>query len=124
MKDLIDWDALMPLDHCAGGHDNHMRKLLRGAEVLAHWNEGDWQGTVATAVKLADGRFAYYSDSYGSCSGCDSWEDASDELVRILCEELAESAKIFDSMESMLVSLDAEKEEFADELAKLLRAQS
>ena len=124
MKDLIDWDALMPLDRCAGGHDNHMRKLFRGAEVLAHWNEGDWQGTVATAVKLADGRFAYYSDSYGSCSGCDSWEDASDELVRILCEELAESAKIFDSMESMLVSLDAEKEEFADELAKLLRAQS
>ena len=122
MKNLINWDALMPIYPCAGGHDEHMKNLFRGATVLAHWSEDEYQGSVATAVKLEDGRFAYYSDLYGSCSECDAWEDADDKQVRTLCEELADRAKTFDTMDAMLASLDAEKEQFADELAKVIRS--
>ena len=121
MKNLINWNDLMPLSRDAGGHDEHMKKLFRGAVVLAHWNEGDYSGEVATAVKLEDGRFAYYSDNYGSCSGCDAWEGANDNEIRFLCEELAKDTKTFNTMNEMLASLDAEKREFADELAEKIR---
>lgn len=39
-----------------------------------------------------------------------------------MCEELADGAKTFDTMDAMLASLDAEKELFADELAKMIRS--
>lgn len=102
MQKLIDWDAIMPMSRYAGGHDCQMLSLFKGAKVLAHWNEGDDRGQVATAVQLADGRFAWYQDSYGSCSGCDSWEDADDESVRKLCIDLANSARVFTTMQEML----------------------
>lgn len=97
LQQLIDWDAIMPLERFAGGHDEQMQKLFKGAKVLSHWNEGNWQGMVATAVELPDGRCLLYNDYYGSCSGCDSWENASDEGVRKLCIDLANGAYIFPS---------------------------
>lgn len=101
MQALIDWDTIMPMGRYAGGHDGQMKALFKGATVLAHWNEGDYQGSVATAVRLADGRFAWYQDSYGSCSGCDSWEDASDQSVRKLCIDLANGARVFQTLDEM-----------------------
>jgi hypothetical protein len=96
LEELIDWPAIMPMSRAAGGHDEQMQSLFRGATVLSHWNEDDYQGMVATVVRLEDGRIAAYNDYYGSCSGCDSWEDATDDEVRTLCRNLANSAKIFD----------------------------
>lgn len=101
LQDLIDWDNIMPMSRYAGGHDDQMCGLFKGATVLAHWNEGDWQGKVATAVKLEDGRVCCYCDYYGSCSGCDAWENATDEDIRVMCRGLANSAKIFDDIEDM-----------------------
>lgn len=97
LKDLIDWEKVMPMPRYAGGHDDQMRGLLRGAVVLAHWNEGDWQGSVATMVRLPDGRVAAYTDYYGSCPGCDCWDGASDENVRKLCTNLANGAYVWPS---------------------------
>lgn len=95
MADLVDWDAIMPMRRSAGGHDEQMRSLFRGATVLAHYNCGDYQGEVATIVKLQDGRVAAYCDYYGSCSGCDSWEDSTDADARKLCTDLARSAYVW-----------------------------
>jgi hypothetical protein len=111
LQDLIDWDSIIPMDRYAGGHDAQMRGLFKGATVLAHWNEGDWQGQVATMAKLSDGRIVVYDDYYGSCSGCDAWEDATDQTVRKLCIDLANGARIFDSQEEAVEWLKSEHRE-------------
>lgn len=107
LQKLIDWTAIMPMSRYAGGHDDQMEGLFKNAKVIAHWNEGDYQGSVATCVQLEDGRFAIYNDYYGSCSGCDSWEDASDEEVRKMCIDLANSALVFESLSDVKEFLSA-----------------
>jgi hypothetical protein len=99
LQELIDWDAVMPLPRYAGGHDEQMKLLFKNSTVLAHWNEGDYQGVVSTVCRLQDGRITAINDYYGSCSGCDCWEDATDDDVRRLCIDLANGAKIFQSVE-------------------------
>lgn len=37
--------------------------------------ENDYQGSEAFVAKLNDGRWMFYEWSYGSCSGCDHWEN-------------------------------------------------
>lgn len=106
LQEYIDWPNIMKMKRYAGGHDEQMRGLFKDAEVLGHWNEGDYQGMVATCVKL-NGKFIVYNDYYGSCSGCDAWEDSSDEEVRRLCIGLANSAYIFDSLEDVKEYLEA-----------------
>lgn len=98
LQKLIDWENIMTMPRYAGGHDDQMKGLFKGSKVIAHYNEGDYQGTVATCVKLSDGRFVIYNDYYGSCSGCDSWEDASDEEVKSMCINLSNGAYIFNSL--------------------------
>lgn len=95
----IDWENIMPMSRYAGGHDEQMRGLLKNVTVIAHWNEGDYQGYVATCVQLNDTKeIVIYNDSYGSCSGCDAWEDATDEDVKEMCIQLACGAYIFKNM--------------------------
>ena len=101
MQALINWDEIMKMDRWAGGHDEQMKGLFKNAEVVGHWNEGDYQGMVATCVKLQGGKYAIYNDYYGSCSGCDAWEGASDENVKSMCIDLANGAYIFESIEDV-----------------------
>jgi hypothetical protein len=131
MQDLIDWDTIMPLERYAGGHDEQMKNLFKGATVIAHYNEKDYQGVVATLVKLEDGRFACYSDYYGSCCGCDAWEGATDEQVRTLCINLANGAKLFENVENLkewltitIEEQPAEWYEFREPAPKLLEELS
>lgn len=99
LAERIDWETIMPMDRYAGGHDDQMCGLLKDVTVLGHWNEGDYQGMVATCVQLNDTKeVVIYNDYYGSCSGCDAWEDASDDDVRLMCRQLACGAYIFKDM--------------------------
>ncbi len=101
LQSMIDWENLLKMERSAGGHDEQMKGLFKNAEVIGHWNEGDYQGEVATCVQLEDGRFAIYNDYYGSCSGCDSWEDATDEEARAMCINLANGAYVFSNLENV-----------------------
>jgi hypothetical protein len=101
LQKMIDWDSIMKMSRYAGGHDEQMHGLFKDAKVIGHWNEGDYQGMVATCVQLSDGRFVIYNDYYGSCSGCDSWEDASDEAVKSMCINLSNSAYVFESLDDV-----------------------
>lgn len=101
LQQLIDWENIMKMPRYAGGHDEQMQGLFKDSKVIGHWNEGDYQGMVATCVQLPDGRFVIYNDYYGSCSGCDSWEDASDQEVKSMCINLANGAYIFQSLEDV-----------------------
>ena len=102
LQKYIDWKNLMKMARYAGGHDEQMQGLFKNVTVIAHWNEGDYEGQVATCVKFNSGyykgKYAIYNDYYGSCSGCDSWEDASDEEVKNMCIGLSNSAYIFKNL--------------------------
>ena len=96
LVERVDWERIKPMSRNAGGHDDQMQALLKNSKVIDHWNEGDYQGSVATCVQLNDTKeVVIYEDSYGSCSGCDAWEDCSDEDAFRMCKGLAASAKIF-----------------------------
>jgi hypothetical protein len=114
LQSLIDWDNILEMGRCAGGHDDQMVGLFKDAELIAHWNEGSWDGMVATCVKLPTGEYVIYNDYYGSCSGCDSWEDASDDKVRNLCIDLANGAYIFKSLEDVKEFLSNTSDENRD----------
>ena len=95
----IDFGKILPMSRYAGGHDEQMKGLLKNVRLIAHWNEGDYQGSVATCVKLKDTKeIVIYDDYYGSCSGCDAWQDASDEDVKRMCIQLAGKAYIFKNL--------------------------
>jgi len=106
MQSLIDWEAIMPMPRYAGGHDEQMQGLFKGTRVIGHYNEGGYDGQVATACVLEDGRCAIYNDYFGSCSGCDAWEGASDGDVRKLCIDLANSAYVFESSDGAVSWLE------------------
>lgn len=106
---LMNKEELLKLSRYAGGHDEHMQNLIKGSKVIAHWNEGDYQGQVATCLLLPDGTYMIFNDYYGSCSGCDSWEDASDEDILKMCQDLIYDSDIFNSLEDVKVFLSQEK---------------
>lgn len=101
LHQFIDWENIMNMPRYADGHDEQMEGLFKNSKVIGHWNEGNYQGTVATCVQLPDGRFVLYNDYYGSCSGCDSWVDATDEEVKSMCIDLSNGAYIFDNLDDV-----------------------
>lgn len=62
--------------------------------VLRKSFESDYQGFVDVDVLLANGKVFSYYYSYGSCSGCDSWEGYEDTVV----QEMVKEATIFESL--------------------------
>ena len=50
-----------------------------GIEILAYQSFGDWQGTYVYHVSY-NGQTGWLFVSYGSCSGCDSWESYRNSL--------------------------------------------
>lgn len=115
LQNLIDWKNIYKMPRYAGGHDEQMKGLFIGAKVIAHWKQDEYQGVVATCVKIPDGRYLLYNDFFGSCSGCDAWEDATDEEVKNLCITLANSAYIFASLKDVVTFLSQGESEFSYE---------
>ena len=103
--DKIDWENILRMPRYAGGHDEQMKGLIKGAKVIAHWNEKDYQGQVATILKVRGIGYVFYTDYYGSCSGCDAWEDAEDEDVKKMCKDLVYTSKIFKSLKKVVEHL-------------------
>jgi hypothetical protein len=114
LQKYIDWDNIIPMSRDAGGHDSQMKGLFKNATVIAHWNDGNWQGMVATCVKFNKGKFknryAIYNDYYGSCSGCDAWVSASTDNVIKMCIDLSNSAYIFNNLDDIRVFLGSNLE--------------
>lgn len=113
LQKMIDWENILKMSRYAGGHDDQMIGLFKGSILIAHWNEGDYQGSVATCVLLPDGRYVIYNDYYGSCSGCDAWEGANDEEVRRMCIDLSNGAYIFENISDIVEFLKGEKDRYS-----------
>ena len=83
---------------------------LGGRRLLALDYDADYQGYVDISVLLDDGRVWSYMYSYGSCAGCDDWEDR--ELTRNeIAKEMIKEATFFDSMSQYLVFQQMRKNE-------------
>ena len=96
LSELIDWDGVLAQPRYAGGHEEVMRAIFgTNSKVIAWHSSGDYQGEVAIAHKLKDGRVVLMTDYYGSCSGCDAWEDSTEQDARKMINDLVQGAKVF-----------------------------
>lgn len=67
---------------------------LGAIKILKEDGEADYSGQVSVDALLSDGRVFSYEYYYGSCSGCDEWEDL--ELIDEKIEEtMAKEATFF-----------------------------
>ena len=67
----------------------YAQELLGDWDIVYDGSTSDYQGTVEILAHK-EGRFAYLTYSYGSCSGCDGWEDMEDEARRADFKNLVE----------------------------------
>lgn len=77
--------------------------LLEGHEILAFAGEAEYQGSAAVIARLEKGNAELYvllQWDWGSCSGCDDWEqrDLSNEEI---VEEMRNSLALFESREQL-----------------------
>ena len=97
--DSVDWEKVISAPRFAGGHTEVMLAIFGNkAVVIAEYFENDYQGTEAFAYRFSDGTIAILTDWFGSCPGCDSWEDSSDEDARNMIRSLVTSARIFSDL--------------------------
>lgn len=83
--------------------------LFLNSVVLATVTEGTYQGSHGYAY-LVYGytehvKIVLISDSYGSCSYCDAWQECTEEDARRMCINLANDAHMFDSVEEAIAWL-------------------
>jgi len=50
-------------------------RIFGEAEIIWEHSEKDYQGFAKLLARMPDGRFAHYEWEYGSCGGCDDWEN-------------------------------------------------
>lgn len=99
--DLVNWPAVLAAPRRAGGHIEVMEAIFKGtAEVLASWVDEDYQDGEAFACRFPGGQVAIMTDGFGSCSGCDAWEDASAEDARRMITSLVGSARFFETVDA------------------------
>jgi len=100
IKELINWVAVLAAPRSAGGHTDAMEAIFEGnAKVCASWVEKDYTGSEAFAYLFPDGTVVIMTDYFGSCAGCDAWEDATDDDVKLMVESLVNSSRVFDNAE-------------------------
>lgn len=103
LKDFLDWPTIMAQYRSAGGHHEIMGNLFTNCAILASYTQDDYQGELGYIYLVYFGtnyaKVAIITDYFGSCSGCDMWEDASDDDVRSMCIALANNARLFDTID-------------------------
>lgn len=124
VADSVAWETVMAQPRYAGGHCDVMDNMFgESAEVIATWLEDDYQGDLAYAYRFTDGTIAIITDGFGSCCGCDSWEDAEDAEARNMIQELAINARLFatlDEAKEFCRTVEESAEQFLFRAAKNL----
>lgn len=69
-----------------------IRQVFPDGQIVRSSGLDDYQGHEVIVVRFDDGYWMHYSWSYGSCSGCDAWEDMDPEERRK--DMLASSVKM------------------------------
>ena len=99
LVDKIDWARVLKAPRYAGGHQEVMDSIFGAfGTVIAEWVEADYQGSLAYAYRFPDGTVAIITDYFGSCSGCDVWEDIGNAGAKRMIMSLVTSARVFPSV--------------------------
>lgn len=87
-------------------------RIFSEAEIIWEHSESDYQGWANVLAKMPDGTFIHYEWTYGSCSGCDEWEDRglTDDEVE---QEMRRTMVLFQNAETLPRYLRLE-DEFKD----------
>jgi len=88
----------------AGGKQEALSALFNRKKVklIQYVRENDYTGNEGALFKFPNGSFAFVTDYFGSCGGCDSWENASDDNARSLLVSCATSARVFKDAQEVL----------------------
>lgn len=100
--DHVSMEKLLKLPRNSGGHTEILNNLFIDGEVIASVVQNDYQGEEVYIYHLQDGHFVVVTDSFGSCSGCDSWEDCSDFDVPRLIQAILNNAITLPDMTNLL----------------------
>lgn len=110
--DLIDWDNVMKQPRTAGGHRDVMNNIFgKNGEVLTSYYEEEYQGSLAVSYIFQDGTLLLVTDSFGSCSGCDGWEDCGDDDAKNMIQSIVSSGREFHHIDEIIAFC----ENFSDE---------
>lgn len=74
-------------------------RIFGKAEILWEHSENYYSGNANIFAKMPDGQFCHYEWTYGSCPGCDDWENRSldDDAVEV---EMRKSAAWLKDLET------------------------
>ncbi len=67
----------------------YTEELFGDWDIIWEESEADYQGKV-NLLAHKEGKFAYFSYEYGSCGGCDPWEDMPEEKIRAYFAKMIE----------------------------------
>ena len=117
--DCIDWNTMLDqskVGRWAGSHIDQMSKIFPHSKVIASDTQGDYQGSDCIVILFTppnpDGTpyIIIMHDSYGSCSGCDAWEDTSDEELTHLVKSIVGDSKVFTTLDEAIEYLEQDTE--------------
>ncbi len=116
LPDAINWAAILAAPKYAGGHNAVMEAIFEGhARVIASWVDSGYGGEEAFAYQFPDNSVAILTDYFGSCSGCDMWDDSPAEAdIRAAIGSLVNSARVFATSSDAVIWLQVMGEDFND----------
>jgi hypothetical protein len=120
LKDYINWQMMLNTDitpRYAGSHVGQYSNLFEHSSVIANYTSGDYDGQDILVYLFAPPepnvpcKVVAITDYFGSCGGCDGWEDISDEDLRTMLISIANSARMFDTIDEAIEFFGGESEE-------------
>lgn len=97
---------------CNARYSDILQSVLVGlsaVQVLRVSFESDYQGFVDVDILLEDGRVFSYKYYYGSCEGCDDWENRN-LLDTEIADEMLQEATFFDNIDQYNKYIESIKE--------------
>lgn len=70
-------------------------------DVIWEESEADYQGSCSVILEMENKTFAHVEWSYGSCSGCDDWENRNLNDDQIRAEVLQSHTAYFDNLKTL-----------------------
>jgi len=116
MSDFIDWETMLDDSktmRSSGSKIDQLSRMFLHSHMIASDSSGDYQGEDTVVILFTppipdtDPKIIIISSYYGSCSGCDSWEDANDKNMKEILESLANNARLFDNFEDTIKYLES-----------------
>jgi hypothetical protein len=115
MADFINWEVMLDQSKTsrgAGSHVNQLANMFVDSRMIASESDNNYQGDDSVVFLFTppnpdiDPKIVLINSYFGSCSYCDSWEDAKDDSLKEVLIAIANNARTFDSFDEIGALLD------------------